>query len=68
MTCDKHDKWRADVRYLLRTGLGVEDIAIKIRCPVRFVRAEVQILREEGKLAKMLARPMYGPTALRMMI
>ena len=49
MTNRSDDNWQRDVRTLLRTGLGVEDIALRLRCPVAAVRAEVAILRQERR-------------------
>ena len=46
--------WSWRVQDLLRAGFGVEDIALALRCDVRFVRAEVQILREQGRLVEVL--------------
>jgi len=38
------------VRSQLRAGLGVEDIAIDLQCPVEDVRAVVKALRRKGVL------------------
>lgn len=40
--------WIMRVHNLLRAGFGVEDIAVKLGCSVKGVRAEVRILRAEG--------------------
>ena len=44
------DPWHRRVHALMREGLGVEDIAVEIGCPVRFVRTEADILRATGAL------------------
>lgn len=51
----------------LRDGYGVEDIAIMLGCNVAHVRAEVEILRDEGNLARLSGSTRWGPTALRLM-
>ena len=44
----RNSVWIARVRLLLRDGFGVEDIAVRLKCCVDDVRAEVAILRENG--------------------
>jgi hypothetical protein len=34
------DEWRIRVRHLMRSGLGVEDIAVELRCMADDVRLE----------------------------
>lgn len=46
--------WIVKVRDLLRQGFGVEDIAVKLKCDVSHVRAEVEIYRREGRLKEVL--------------
>jgi len=48
-------QWSVRVQTLLRLGYGVEDIALRLGCDVKYVRAEVQILREQGRLPGVLA-------------
>ena len=55
--------WHCRVSALLRHGYGTEDIAIKLGCDVEHVRLEVDILREQGRLAEIYDRPAYGRTA-----
>lgn len=49
----QNDAWQQRVRFHLSQGLGVEDIALKLRADVESVRREVDILRETGALAMM---------------
>jgi hypothetical protein len=51
MTAQANSNWQARVRGLLRDGYGVEDIAVRLKCDVADVRAEVAILRADGQLA-----------------
>lgn len=46
-----NDAWSANVRTLLRDGLGADDIALRLHCAAADVRAEIRILRAEGVLA-----------------
>lgn len=56
MTAQRNSNWQQKVRSLLRQGYGVEDIAVMHKCDVAAVRAEVSILRQEGRLAE-IVRP-----------
>lgn len=56
MTAQANSNWQGMVRTLLRDGLGVEDIALRLKCDVAHVRAEVEILRHSGDLARMFRR------------
>lgn len=47
---------RASTIYLLREGLGAEDIALKIGCPVECVRYFIGQLREVGALRDIYRR------------
>jgi hypothetical protein len=47
---DSAEIWQRQVHRLMARGLGVEDIAVTLRCPVAHVRAEADILRAEGRL------------------
>ena len=47
-------RWQAQVHRFLRTGYGVEDIAVLMACDVEHVRDEVSILRLEGELKGIL--------------
>jgi hypothetical protein len=49
--------WVARVSSMLREGFGAEDIALRLRCPLSAVRGEVMLLRAEGHLKTMFARP-----------
>lgn len=55
------------VHSYLRDSYGVEDIAIMLGCNVDHVRAEVEILRAEGRLEVLRGNTRWGPTALRLM-
>jgi hypothetical protein len=44
--------WVDRVGALLRDGLGVEDIALKLECEARQVRAQVALFRGAGLLKK----------------
>lgn len=44
--------WGSMVEYRLRKGYGVEDIAIALQCKPDRVREHVQMLRDQGVLAK----------------
>lgn len=51
----RNDTWQGAVHNLMREGYGVEDIDVRLRadgfhCTLAAVRAEAQILREEGRL------------------
>ena len=54
MSPERNTAWQTTVRNLLRDGLGVEDIAVKLECEVAAVRREVKILRDEGRLMGVL--------------
>lgn len=56
MTGRSNSKWQGDVARLLGEGFGVDDIAIRLKCDADDVRREVQILRQEGRLAE-IVRP-----------
>ena len=56
MTPQRNTHWQTSVRRLLREGYGAEDIAIKLKCSADDVRREIHILREEGRLTK-IVRP-----------
>ena len=47
-------EWRIDAKKMLREGLGVEDIAIRLSVPVDDVRAFVRALRASGRLSVVL--------------
>lgn len=49
------DAWQRRVRKLMRTGLGTEDIAVELGCPLKDVEAERDILRAEGRLDALYA-------------
>ena len=49
-----NSQWQGRVRKLLALGYGVEDIAIKTGVSAATVRAEVAILRAEGRLEGVL--------------
>ena len=57
MTGARNSQWICRVREHLREGFGVEDIAIRLKCDVEAVRAEVWILREQGDLERIYRRP-----------
>ena len=42
------------IEALLREGLGVEDIAVRLSCEVEAVRLAVRIFREEGRLVEIV--------------
>lgn len=42
--------WQGRVRVLMGEGFGVEDIAVKLGCPVADVRREAEILECQGEL------------------
>lgn len=44
--------WSSRVLSLLKDGFGAEDIAVIMKSDIASVRREVEILREEGTLAK----------------
>jgi hypothetical protein len=46
--------WRMDAGRMLRQGLGVEDIAVKLSVPVADVRQFVSALRKSGRLSVVL--------------
>lgn len=46
----KNDAWRGCVVRMMKTGLGYEDIAVKLKCKAEDVRREAKILKEEGEL------------------
>jgi hypothetical protein len=52
MTSQQNSMWIYRVRKLLKLGFGVEDIALREKCDVECVRAEVAILRESGELSR----------------
>lgn len=43
-----NERWQAQVRRFLKSGYGVEDIAVLMACNVADVKAEVDILRDQG--------------------
>lgn len=51
---DENTAWRAKVHQLLGDGWGVEDISIMLSCDVDHVRREVQILRDSGRLERVV--------------
>lgn len=53
---------------MLRDGYGAEDIAAELDMDPKHVRAEVDILRQEGKLKRLSGNRRWGPTALRLMV
>lgn len=55
MTPHGNSQWIGQVNRLLREGLGVEDIAIRLKCDVEAVRVEVAILREMVALDDMFS-------------
>ena len=56
MTPQQNTMWICRVREALKAGFGVEDIALREKCDVADVRAEVEILRDGGELQAMFAR------------
>ena len=46
--------WRMDAGRMLRHGLGVEDIAVKLSVPVEDIRQFVSALRKSGRLSVVL--------------
>lgn len=50
----RNDAWQRRVHALLRAGLGAENIGLKLSCPADQVRAEISILRQEGRLRDVL--------------
>lgn len=44
------NEWRIEAKYLLRRGLGVEDISVRLSVPVDDVRKFVRALRLSGRL------------------
>ena len=48
------NEWRNDAKRMLRDGLGVEDIAVKLSVPVDDVRGFVGALRASGRLSVVL--------------
>ena len=52
--------WICIVRELLQDGYGVEDIAVRLCCPVGIVRLEVSILREQGAFTRPFFRGHRG--------
>jgi hypothetical protein len=54
MSPERNSNWQQKVRFLRRRGYGVEDIAVMHKCDVAAVRAEVSILRQEGRLAEIV--------------
>ena len=51
-----HAKWAEQVHRFLRSGYGVEDIAIMTNVEIKFVRHEVQELRQKGKLKGLVTK------------
>jgi len=45
------NEWRVEATQMLRKGLGVEDIAVKLSVPVDDVRQLVSALRKSGRLS-----------------
>lgn len=54
MSPERNTHWQMRVREYLRQGFGVEDIALKLGCAPDDVRREISILRQEGRLAKIV--------------
>ena len=54
MTAQQNTAWMVKVRTLLGTGLGVEDIAVMLKCDAEDVRREVQIYRDEGRIKQIV--------------
>jgi len=48
----KREQWCISVNSMLISGLGVEDIGIKMKCPADNIRRHVQFLRSSGTLNK----------------
>jgi hypothetical protein len=46
--------WRMEAGRMLRQGLGVEDIAVKLSVPVADVRQFFSALRKSGRLSVVL--------------
>lgn len=67
MSIQNAEHFTIRVHGYLRDGYGVEDIAIMLGCDVAHVRAEVEILRAEGRLEVLRDNARWGPTALRLM-
>lgn len=53
---DKNTAWSREVKRLMRKGYGVEDVAVILKCDLQYVRDEVQILREEGRIEEIVFR------------
>lgn len=56
-------EWKIAVCRMLRQGLGVDDIAVRLKCSPGSVRHEVAILRHDGRLAAVLSLPKEGTKA-----
>lgn len=52
MTPAHNSAWIACVRHRLGQGYGTEDIALSLGCDIEDVRREVQIYRDEGRIAE----------------
>lgn len=66
MGATANSQWIARVRILLGQGLGSEDIAVLMSCNVEDVRREIQILREQGDLKRILDAVPMGKTATKL--
>ena len=52
MTPQQNTTWIYQVRQMLKSGYGTEDIAINLKCKLQDVKNEVDILRQSGELKK----------------
>lgn len=59
MTGRENSAWQGKVSNLLAQGYGVEDIALRLRCKISDVRQEVEILRGEGKIERIVRREAF---------
>jgi len=56
--------WQVRVHNLMRSGLGVEEIAVELGCPACDVREEAELLRAQGRLDAMYGvAPAAAPPA-----
>jgi len=67
MSARANSTWIAKVTVLLRQGLGSEDIAVRLKCPVEDVRREIEIRRQSGDLTPLIRSGDFGPTAKKLM-
>lgn len=60
MSIEQPELWQRRVWENLVLGFGVEDIAIKTGASIEHVRAEVRILRDEGRLESLYRHARNG--------